>query len=673
VCAIATTALAVAMGIGRFAFTPLLPLMVRDGSLAPSGGAWLAASNYLGYLTGALTASRVRLSLPMLLRASLAGIAVATAAMGAFDGLGVWTILRFVAGVLSAYALVATSAWALQHLTRASSTDLSGILYAGVGLGIALTGLFCFTAAQPGVRAAQLWLELGVLGALAVACCSRFVGQPLTTSAVARSTSQPDVRFGPNTGVVVCYGAFGFGYILPATFLPALARDLVDDPQLFGLAWPVFGVAAALSTIATVRLFGRGNRLRVWAVAHLLMAAGVILPSIWLVPVTIAIAALMVGGTFMVVTMIGMQEAQARATGNPTALLGLMTAAFAIGQLAGPVVFGVLDLLPIGHRTALAYALQLSAFALASSAAYLWRHSYCSSSNRAPIEHAAQSTRQGGRRCTSIELLERLPTSTDHGRRRTACPDAMLLRLRRRMKETNVSSERKVAVITGASQGIGAALVEAYRGRGYRVVATSRSIRRSDDTDILAVPGDIADRRTAEGSIAGGVARFGRIDTLVNNAGVFIAKPFTQYSEADYATMLGVNLMGFFHMTQLAIAEMEKRGGGHIVQITTSLIDHANSQVPSVLASLTKGGLDAATRSLAIEYAKRGIRVNAVAPGVIKTPMHPVETHRALGDLHPLGRMGEIDDIVDAILYLESATFVTGETLHVDAGQSAGH
>ena len=381
VCAIAAAALAVALGVGRFAFTPLLPLMVRDGSLAQSAGAWLAASNYLGYLAGALTASRLGLSLPMLMRASLAGIAVATAAMGAFDGLAAWIILRFVAGVLSAYTLVATSAWALQHLTRAASLHLSGIVYAGVGLGIALTGLFCVAAAQPGVPAGQLWLELGVLAALAVACSSPFVGRPLETSALARSTSHPDVTLGPDTGVVVCYGVLGFGYILPATFLPALAREVVDDPQLFGLAWPVFGVAAALSTIATARRFGHANRLRVWAVGHLLMAAGVTLPSVWLAPVTIAIAALLVGSTFMVVTMIGLQEARARAPGNPTALLGLMTAAFAIGQLAGPVVSGTLDLLPIGHSTALGYALQLAAFALALSAAYLWRHSHCSPSN----------------------------------------------------------------------------------------------------------------------------------------------------------------------------------------------------------------------------------------------------------------------------------------------------
>jgi len=233
--------------------------------------------------------------------------------------------------------------------------------------------------------------------------------------------------------------------------------------------------------------------------------------------------------------------------------------------------------------------------------------------------------------------------------------------------------EQKVAVITGASQGIGAALVKAYRDRNYRVVATARSVKPLSDTDVLIVPGDIADRQTAERTISEGMVRFGRIDTLVNNAGIYIAKPFTQYTEADYAAILGVNLTGFFNVTQFAIAEMEKQGSGHVVQITTSLVDHAIAGVPSVLASLTKGGLNAATKSLAIEYAKRGIRVNAVALGIIKTPLHPVETYAQLAALHPLGRMGEISDVVDAILYLESASFVTGEILHVDGGQSAGH
>ena len=233
--------------------------------------------------------------------------------------------------------------------------------------------------------------------------------------------------------------------------------------------------------------------------------------------------------------------------------------------------------------------------------------------------------------------------------------------------------EQKVAVITGASQGIGAALVKAYRDRNYRVVATARSVKPSSDADVLVVPGDIADPKTAERAISEGIARFGHIDTLINNAGIFIAKPFTQYTEADYAAILGVNLTGFFSITQLAIAAMEKQGSGHVVQITTSLVDNAVAGVPSVLASLTKGGLNAATKSLAIEYAGRGIRVNAVALGTIKTPMHPVETYEQLAALHPLGRMGEISDVVDAILYLESASFVTGEILHVDGGQSAGH
>lgn len=231
----------------------------------------------------------------------------------------------------------------------------------------------------------------------------------------------------------------------------------------------------------------------------------------------------------------------------------------------------------------------------------------------------------------------------------------------------------KVVIITGASQGIGAAVVQAYRALDYRVVATSRSIQPSTDLNILTVAGDIADPATAQRVIREALATFGRIDSLINNAGIFIAKPFTAYTQEDYANVLGVNLNGFFYITQLAIAEMEKNRAGHIVNITTSLADRAVEGVPSVLASLTKGGLNSATKSLAIEYAKRGIRVNAVSPGIIKTPMHAEHTHGALGQLHPVGHMGEVSDIAQAIVYLENAGFVTGEILHVDGGQSAGH
>ncbi|MER5473880.1 SDR family oxidoreductase [Streptomyces sp. NPDC002685] len=235
------------------------------------------------------------------------------------------------------------------------------------------------------------------------------------------------------------------------------------------------------------------------------------------------------------------------------------------------------------------------------------------------------------------------------------------------------SSEIKVAVVTGASQGIGAALVAAYRKLGHAVVATSRTIAPSDDPGVLTVPGDIADPATAERLVTAAVERFGRIDTLVNNAGLFVAKPFTDYTADDYAAVTGVNLAGFFRLTQLAAGQMLGQDGGHIVTITTSLVDNADARVPSVLASLTKGGLQSATKSLAIEYATRGIRVNAVSPGTIRTPMHAPETHDFLAALQPVRRLGEITDIVDAVLYLENAPFVTGEILHVDGGVSAGH
>ncbi|MBR1161396.1 SDR family NAD(P)-dependent oxidoreductase [Bradyrhizobium elkanii] len=236
-----------------------------------------------------------------------------------------------------------------------------------------------------------------------------------------------------------------------------------------------------------------------------------------------------------------------------------------------------------------------------------------------------------------------------------------------------MGAEQKVAIVTGASQGLGEAIVKGYRDRNWRVVANSRSIKPSADSDVLTVAGDIGDPEVADRIVRQALGRFGRIDTLVNNAGVFLAKPFTDYTDQDYAQVLATNLNGFFYITRRVAREMEKQGSGHIVQITTSLVDHANSNVPSVLASLTKGGLNAATKSLAIEYAARGIRVNAVSPGVIRTPMHAPATHDFLARQHPVGRMGEAKDIVDAVLFLENSGFVTGEILHVDGGQSAGH
>ena len=234
-------------------------------------------------------------------------------------------------------------------------------------------------------------------------------------------------------------------------------------------------------------------------------------------------------------------------------------------------------------------------------------------------------------------------------------------------------NDRRVAIITGGSQGIGAGLVAGYRERGWAVVANALTIKPSQDPDVLTVEGDIAKPATADRIIEGALERFGRIDTLVNNAGVFVSKPFTDYTAEDYALVVGVNLTGFFWLTQRAIAEMATRYGGHVVNISATLAEVANSSAPSVLAALTKGGLAAATRSLAVEFASRGIRVNAVSPGIIQTPMHPPESYDELGDrLPPLGRAGQVSDVVDGILFLESSPYITGEILHVDGGLIAG-
>jgi NAD(P)-dependent dehydrogenase (short-subunit alcohol dehydrogenase family) len=235
-----------------------------------------------------------------------------------------------------------------------------------------------------------------------------------------------------------------------------------------------------------------------------------------------------------------------------------------------------------------------------------------------------------------------------------------------------IPSDRRVAVVTGASRGIGAGLVAGFRHAGYAVVATARSMPDSDEPALVAVSGDIAEADTAQHVVDAALDRFGRIDTLVNDAGIFISKPFTDYTADDFAAITAVNLNGFFHITQRAIAQMVTQGGGHVVNISTSLVDHADSTQPSALSVLTKGGLVAATRSLAIEYASRGVRVNAVSLGVIRTPEHDIASYAGMAELHPLGRLGEVGDVVDGILYLDGATFVTGETLHIDGGQAVG-
>lgn len=232
---------------------------------------------------------------------------------------------------------------------------------------------------------------------------------------------------------------------------------------------------------------------------------------------------------------------------------------------------------------------------------------------------------------------------------------------------------KPVAIITGASRGIGAGLVAGYRRAGYAVVGVALSIASADeDKGYIAIAGDIARAETAQRAVHRAINQFGRVDTLINNAGVYIGKPFTQYTVEEYAAITAVNLTGFFNITQLAIEQMVEQRSGHVVNISTSLVDHADSKRPSALPALTKGGLVAASRSLAIEYASRGVRVNAVSLGVVKTPEHDPASYKGLESLHPLGRVGEISDVVDAILYLERATFVTGETLHVDGGQAAG-
>ena len=238
------------------------------------------------------------------------------------------------------------------------------------------------------------------------------------------------------------------------------------------------------------------------------------------------------------------------------------------------------------------------------------------------------------------------------------------------------SKNSKVAIVTGASSGIGLEVTERLLATGYRVVANSRNITSAmtlqTTDDLTLVDGDIGMKTTAERVVETAMQNFGRVDLLVNNAGVFIPKPFTEYTSEDFRSMTETNLSGFFYVSQLAVTHMRLQKSGHVVNITASLAAQPVAGVPASLTNLTKGGLESVTRALAIELAGEGIRVNAIAPGVVSTPMHPKEAHEFLKQLSPMKRLGRVEEVADLLLYLESAPFVNGEVVHLDGGAHAG-
>jgi NAD(P)-dependent dehydrogenase (short-subunit alcohol dehydrogenase family) len=239
-----------------------------------------------------------------------------------------------------------------------------------------------------------------------------------------------------------------------------------------------------------------------------------------------------------------------------------------------------------------------------------------------------------------------------------------------------MKTETKTAIVTGASSGIGLGLTQELLGRGWRVVATSRAISKSTDLkpspDLVLVDGDAGKKETAVKVAAAGIQHFGGIDLLVNNAGIFIPKAFTDYTEEDYNLVMNTNVASFFYMSQQVIPQMKKQGSGHVVNISAVLADQPSGAAPAVLAVLSKSPMQAVNKALALEYAADNIRFNTVSPGIINTPMHANHNHAELAKFHPLARMGEVSDIVDAVLYLQNATFVTGENIRVDGGVHAG-
>ncbi len=342
-------ALVVAMGIGRFAFTPMLPLMQRDGAIDTSSAGWLAAANYAGYFAGAMCAATVRSTPHNLMRCSLVPIALFTAAMGLTAHLLPWLLLRFAAGVLSAWVLVGTSAWCLARLAQAGRPVLAGIVYAGVGAGIAIAGALCLAFAGTSVAASVLWQYLGVIAGVLTLVVFVLIWRAdaeaanTVVAALVHAVAPVVAPTANQRGLIVCYGCFGFGYILPATFIPALGRMVIDDPALFGWAWPIFGVTAAISTILTGAFLHQMPRLTVMSRCYFVMAVGTALPAFAPSLPALLVSAVCVGGTFMVITMAGFQEARVHGGTHPARLMGQMTSAFAIGQIAGPLFSALLS------------------------------------------------------------------------------------------------------------------------------------------------------------------------------------------------------------------------------------------------------------------------------------------------------------------------------------------
>jgi MFS family permease len=364
-------ALAVAMGIGRFAFTPVLPMMLQDAGLSLASGGWLASANYLGYLIGALSAMRLPVPPERAIRVGLAVIALVTLAMGGVDSFVLWLVLRLLAGVASAWVLISVSAWCMEALALYQRPFLNSLVFAGVGGGIAAAGLLCIGLTQWQAGSARAWTALGLLALGVTALVWRFFARhdgAVTSAAAQPAAPAAFVWTADALRLVLCYGVFGFGYIIPATFLPVMARDALQGSAAFAWSWPVFGMAAALSTLAVATLVRRWGNRRVWCFSHLVMAAGIVLP-LWSggLPGILA-AALGVGGTFMVITLAALQEARRVAGPGARMLMAAMTSAFAAGQIAGPLTVGA-----AAGAGGFATGLLLAAALLAASALLLRR------------------------------------------------------------------------------------------------------------------------------------------------------------------------------------------------------------------------------------------------------------------------------------------------------------